>query len=141
MPVRFMKTKRRIAVGPTPGVKFLAKIIYGDTITLEKLSEMIAETSALSQGDIYSVLIQLQKVLSWLLSEGIPVDLGKFGRLYPGIKAKSVDTFEEVTVETILEFYIRFFPSPAFKELIKNQKFEFHEVEIKSHVSKPNPAP
>jgi len=141
MAARYMKTKRNILVGSTPGEKFLAKIIYGDTVTLEKLSEMIAETSALSQGDVYSVLIQLQKVLSWLLSEGIPVDLGKFGRLYPGIKAKAVNTYEEVTVDTILDFYIRFFPSKAFREVLKNQKFEFHEVEIKSHAPKPNPGP
>jgi len=134
-----MKTKRRISVGPTPGIKFLAKIIYGKTVSLEKLAEMVAETSAMTEGDIYSVLVQSTKAMSWLLTEGIPVDLGKFGRFYPKIKAKAVDTYEEVTAETIEGSSVRFMPSPYLSKIIKEAKIEFHEVEPKSYTPKPTP--
>ena len=140
MAVRFMRTKKRISVGPTPGVKFLAKIVYGETVSLEKLSEFVAEASAMTEGDIYSVLVQSQNVMIRLLTDGVPVDLGRFGRIYPKFRAKAMPTYEEVTAETITHFTARFLPSPYFKKKLFGTKFEFQEVP-KSYVSKPVPAP
>ncbi len=81
----------------------------------------------------------MQKVVPWLILEGIPVDLGRLGKLYPGIKAKTVDTYEEVTNETIVEFYVRFNPSSSFKSNLKSVRYEFHEVETKGYAPKPTP--
>lgn len=139
MAIRYMKIKKIIHVGYSPGEKYLAKIIFGDMVGIDRLSEMIAETSSLSEGDINSVLIQMQKVVPWLILEGIPVDLGRLGKLYPGIKAKAVNTYEEVTNETIEEFYVRFNPSSSFKSNLKSVRYEFHEVETKGYAPKPTP--
>lgn len=139
MAVRYMKTKRNIHVGYNPGEKYLAKIIFNDTITIEKLSELIAESSSYNEGDVYNMLILLEKKLSWLVMEGHPVDFGKFGRFYPRFDAKAMETYDEVTSETIKNFTIRFLPSTLLRSQLKNAKFEFHEVEIKSYVPKPTP--
>lgn len=141
MTIRYSKTKRNITVGYTPGEKFMAKILYGETVDIDKLSEMIAETSALSAGDIQSVMIQMEKVVSWLLLEGIPVEIGKLGKLHPGIAAKAVATYEEVTPETIEKVYVRFTPSKALEDKLKNAKVEFKEIEFKSYAPKPTPEP
>ena len=132
-----MITQRKISVGPNPGIKHLAKIIYGKTIGLEKLSEIVAETSAVTEGDIYSVLLQTTKVIGWLASEGIPVDLGKFGRFYPKIRAKAVDTYGEVTADTIWDTSIRFMPSVHLRKLMKDTKHFFKEVQPGSYSPRP----
>ncbi|MFA6200237.1 MAG: hypothetical protein WC679_07545 [Bacteroidales bacterium] len=140
MAVRFMKTKKKISVGTTPGIKYLAKIVYGETVSLEQLSEFVAEASAMTEGDIYNVLVQSQNVIIRLLTDGVPVDLGRFGRFYPRFNAKAMSTYEEVTAETISNFTARFLPSPYFRKKLVGTKFEFHEVP-KSYVAKPIPAP
>ncbi len=139
MSIRYMKTKKRITAGYSPGEKYLAKIIYGETVSLEKLSEYVAEASAMTEGDIYNVLVQSQNVMIRLLTDGVPVDLGRFGRYYPKFKAKSVETYEEVTNETISKFSVRFLPSVYFRKKLKDVKFEFHEVQPKSYAPKPTP--
>lgn len=132
-----MRTKRIISVGPNPGVKYVAKIIYAETIGLEKLSEIVAETSAMTEGDIYSALIQSIKAMGWLVTEGHPVDFGKFGRIYPQIRAKAMESYEEVTADTIYFKSARLLPSMHLRKIMSNAKLEFHEAKIPSHAPKP----
>lgn len=139
MAVRFMRTKKNIHVGYTPGEKYLAKIIYGETVSLEKLSEFVAEASAMTEGDIYSALVQSQNVMIRLLTDGVPVDMGRFGRIYPKFRAKAMPTYEEVTADTITHFTVRFLPSVYFRKKLKDAKFEFQEVKTKSYAPKPTP--
>lgn len=141
MAVQYMKTKKNITVGYNPGEKYLAKIIFGETITLEKLSELVAESSSYNEGDVYNMMSLVMKKIMWLALEGNPIDFGKFGRYYPRIKAKAVNTYEEVTADTIEKFEIRFFPSTELKAQLKNAKFEFREVATKSYAPKPTPTP
>ena len=70
MALKFIKQKRKITTGFSPGEKFVAKILQDDVIDTRKLSEIIAETSSLSRGDILSVLAQLETVIGWALQEG-----------------------------------------------------------------------
>jgi len=135
-----MKTKKKISVGTTPGIKYLAKIVYGETVSLEQLSEFVAEASAMTEGDIYNVLVQSQNVMIRLLTDGVPVDFGRFGRFYPKIRAKAVPTYEEVTSETITHFTARFLPSVYFRKKLIDTKFDFQEVP-KSYAPKPTPEP
>lgn len=44
------------------------------------IADKIAETSALSKGDIVSVLLQYETVLEWAFFEGNPIQLGRMGR-------------------------------------------------------------
>lgn len=141
MGVRYMKTMKQIMVGYSPGEKYLAKIIYGETVSLDKLSERVAASSSYNEGDVYNMFSLVMKQVVWSALDGCPVDLAKFGRFYPRIKARAMNTYEEVTADTIESFDIRFFPSPELKAQLKNAKFEFHEVEIKSHAPKPTPTP
>ncbi len=139
MPVSFMRTKRNIPVGFEPGEKYLAKIIYGKTVSLEKLSEYVAEASAMTEGDIYNVLVQSQNVMIRLLTDGVPVDMGRFGRFYPKFKAQAMPNYDDVTSDTISKFSVRFLPSVYFRNKLKDTKFEFREVQPKSYAPKPTP--
>jgi len=139
MSIRYVRVKRRVAVGATPGIKFFAKIFMGEAYDFEKIAAMIAETSAMSEGDIMSVLKQLEKVISWQLLMGHPVKLGMLGTFYPGISAKAVDTLEGVTVETIRRIYCRFRPSVWLNKELKDSKKSIEELDVKGYQPKPTP--
>ena len=65
MAVQYMKTKKNITVGYNPGEKYLAKIIFGETITLEKLSELVAESSSYNEGDVYNMMSLVMKKIAY----------------------------------------------------------------------------
>ena len=137
MSIRYVRIKRKISVGATPGVKFFAKIFMGETYSFDQIAEMIAETSAMSEGDIMSVLKQLEKVISWQLLMGHPVKLGSLGTFYPGISATAVNTIEEVTPETIKRVYCRFRPSVWLNKELKDSRKSIEELDVKGYQPKP----
>lgn len=56
MPIGYVKVKRLISVGRNPGEKFLARIFREKPIGLSEIAKRIADHSALSEGDVMSVL-------------------------------------------------------------------------------------
>ena len=130
---------RKISVGAILGNKFMIKIFMGEAYDLNKIAEMIAETSAMSVGDIMSVLKQLEKVISWQLLMGHPIKLGSLGTFYPGISAKAVNTAEEVTPETIRRVYCRFRPSVWLNKELKDSKKSIEELNVAGYQPKPTP--
>ena len=139
MSIRYVCIKRRIAVSAMPGIKFFARIFMGEAYDFEKIAAMIAETSAMSEGDIMSVLKQLEKVISWHLLMGHPIKLGSLGTFYPGISAKAVETIEEVTPDTIRRVYCRFRPSIWLNKELKDSKKSIEELNVAVYQPKPTP--
>ena len=107
-----------------------------DVIDTRKLSEIIAETSSLSRGDILSVLAQLETVIGWALQEGNAVQLGDLGRFVLGIKATAMNTPEEVDAGTVKRVYVRFVPSVYFLRKIKELKVKIQKLDFKGLVIK-----
>ena len=136
MALKFIKQKRKITTGFSPGEKFVAKILQDDVIDTRKLSEIIAETSSLSRGDILSVLAQLETVIGWALQEGNAVQLGDLGRFVLGIKATVMNTPEEVDAGTVKRVYVRFVPSVYFIKKIKELKVKIQKLDFKGLVIK-----
>lgn len=136
MALKFIKQKRKITTGFSPGEKFVAKILQDDVIDTRKFSEIIAETSSLSRGDILSVLAQLETVIGWALQEGNVVQLGDLGRFVLGIKATAMDTPEEVDASTVKRVYVRFVPSVYFLRKIKELKVKIQKLDFKGLVIK-----
>lgn len=133
MAIGYVRVKRRIAVGATPGIKFFAQIKRGRAVNFEKIATMIAATSSMSEGDILGVLKQLETILSWQLLDGQPVKLGIIGTFYPSISAKACDTLEEVTTDTIRKVYCSFRPSTWLKVQFKEAKKSLEDLEVKGY--------
>ncbi len=131
MALKFVIVERKISVGGNPGLKFLAKIVQDDTLDIWNIADKIAETSALSKGDIVSVLLQYETILEWAFFEGNPVQLGRMGRLVPGFTATAKDTKEEVDATTIKRIYIRFAPSKKFGRKLKEAKVLPQQLDFK----------
>ncbi|MCH3923901.1 MAG: HU family DNA-binding protein [Bacteroidales bacterium] len=125
--MEFKKVKRNVTVGHTPGVKYMAQIVRGETIDFNKMADMIAETSTISKGDILAVLEQMQTTAAWMMQAGHSVRFGDLGIFTPTAKVKAVDTEEKVTVETIQRMYTRFTPSVDLKQKMKSSKIVWKE--------------
>jgi len=130
MSIGYVIQKRRIAVGTTPGIKFVARIFREKFITQEKIAKNIADQSSLSMGDVYNVFQCLKEEIAKNLSEGKGVKLDLLGTFSPSIKAIAKDTMEEVKSTTIENVYVNFLPSRELIEAIRAAGVEYIDTNI-----------
>lgn len=123
----YTKVKRRIVVGTTPGVKFLAVISRNGIMTEEQLIERVAASSALAENDVLSAIRALQMEIVNATMNGITVKLTQMGDFTPYLRAKAVDTLEEVDVSTIKRIRVNFNPNQRFKKKLKSSGFEYRD--------------
>lgn len=120
MSIAYVKVKRTINVGASPGEKFLARIVREQPVELDLIAEQIAGASTMSKADVMGVLQQLQVQMSYHLLRGATVKLGLLGTFSPSLRAKAVATVDDVTVNSIRGLYIIFRPSTWLDKEVKN---------------------
>lgn len=136
MGIKYIRVKRRIAVGLTPGIKFLATIKRGDTVDLKRIYEDITDLSSLSRGDIKSVVDNMIFVMTKHLCDGRTVNLGEFGIFTPYLSAKACDTLEEVDEKTIDKVNVRFRPNKDLAIKLELTPKELGSLEVKGYQPK-----
>lgn len=127
--MKFRKQKKRIVVGATSGVKFLAQIVKGETITFKTMAAMIEKSSTVSKGDILNVLDAMASETIFMLQAGHSVRYDGLGIFNIKTKVKAMSTAEEVTAETIQSIGIGFIPDVDFKNQIKSVPIHIEEPE------------
>lgn len=123
----YTKVKRRIAVGTTPGIKFIAVISRNGFLSQEQLISRISGASALAEGDVLACLRQLQIEIADSTMNGITVELDQLGNFTPYLKAKAVDTLEAVDTSTIKRTRVNFVPNKLFKNKLKSSGYEYRD--------------
>lgn len=118
--MKFKKGKRRITTGSSPGEKFVAKIVKGETIPFKSMAEMMVTSSTVSKGDTLNVLDSLITQTLYMLKAGHSVKYDGFGTFYVRTKVKAVDTADEVTAETIQYIGVGFLPEMDVRNDMKN---------------------
>ena len=127
--MKFRKVKRRIPVGATPGVKFLAQIVKGETINFKTMAEMMVTSSTVSKGDTLNVLDSLVTQTLFMLEAGHSVKYDGFGTFYPRPKVKAMPTAEEVTADTVENVGIGFLPEIDARKKMKSVPIHIEEPE------------
>jgi predicted histone-like DNA-binding protein len=97
----FKKWKKKITTGYTPGEKYVAKIVKGETIPFKRMAEMMVTSSTVSKGDTLNVLDSLVTQTLFMLESGHSVKFDGLGTFYPKAKVRAMATADEVTAETI----------------------------------------
>jgi predicted histone-like DNA-binding protein len=79
---------------------------------------------SVSEGDVYSIIINLFKLIPKELAHGRVIGLGDLGSLSLKANAKGSDTAEEVSSDDIKKVSVRFRPTQAFYKMLGLLKFE-----------------
>ena len=125
--LNYTKVKRRIAVGATPGVKFLAVISRNGVVSQEQLITRISGASALAEGDVLACLRQLQIEIASATMNGQTVELDQLGNFTPYVQAAAKETLEEVDASTIKRTRVNFVPNKLFKTKLKSSGYEYRD--------------
>lgn len=103
----YKKRKKKIN-----GKWYPQSVTVGDPVTTDEVAQLLADFSAVSPGDTYSVLKNLARAMSIFMSSGRTVKLDGVGTFYYAAKAngQGVDTPEEVNASQIVGVRVRFIP-------------------------------
>ena len=103
----FKKTQKKVNGKWYPQV-----VLIGKPVQTKEVANRLADLSALSPGDCYSMLGNLGKVLGEFMNSGRTVKLDGVGTFYytPDTSGQGVDSEEEVSAKQIKGTRVRFIP-------------------------------
>lgn len=116
---------QKTQTGKDKTVYYHARAEYDGVTHLNDIAQMVEQISAISVGDVLSVLNTLGKIVAVELANGRIVDLGDLGRLRLSLRAKGVAKPEEVKHETILATRAIFVPGQAIRLKQRNLSFAY----------------
>lgn len=108
---------------------YYARAQYDGVTHLDDIAQMVEQISAISVGDVLSVLNTLGKIVATELANGRIVDLGDLGRIRLSLRAKGVAKPEEVKHETIQSTRAIFVPGQAIRHKQQHLSFAFTTAE------------
>lgn len=122
---------------------YYARAQYDGVTKLEDIAQLVEQISAISTGDVLSVLNTLGKIVATELANGRIVDLGDLGRIRLSLRAKGVATPEEVKHETIQSTRAIFVPGQAIRHRQRHLSFSYTpaEPQPRSAEDKPHDEP
>ncbi len=133
--LHYTKVERKISTGANPGMKHLAVISRNGIMSQEQLIERIAGASSLAENDVLSALRALQVVIADATMNGITVQLKELGNFTPYLKARAVESSEEVDASTIKGVRVNFRPNVRFKNKLKSAYYEYRNPAPKGLVA------
>lgn len=104
--------------GATPDskeTKYYAQAKYDGVTAQADIAQMVSQISAISVGDVLSVMNTVSMLLSMELSNGRIVDLGDLGRFRATLRSKSCDKPEEFKREMIHGNRVIFVPGAQIR--------------------------
>lgn len=108
---------------------YYARAQYDGVTKLEDIAQLVEQISAISTGDVLSVLNTLGKIVATELANGRIVDLGDLGRIRLSLRSKGVAKPEEVKHETILSTRAIFVPGQAIRHRQRHLSFAYTSAE------------
>ena len=120
---------QRTTAGKDKTVYYHARAQYDGVTHLDDIAQMVEQISAISTGDVLSVLNTLGKIVAVELANGRIVDLGDLGRIRLSLRAKGVATPEEVRHETIQSTRAIFVPGQAIRHKQQHLSFAYTSAE------------
>ncbi len=104
--------------------KFYATLKRVQNIDLDYIANELAEKSAITKGDVMSIITNLMDLIPKELSMGRTINLGKLGTFWLNINSEGFENEDEVGPEAIKKVNVRFRPSNALKKLMGGLKFD-----------------
>ena len=103
--------------------KFYPKIVRGTTVNTKKIAALLQERTTLDIGEVYGFLTALSKGIRYYVTDSYVVEIEGLGIFSPTMSAKSVNTADELKVETITKKGVNYRPTADMKKSYEQIKF------------------
>ena len=110
--------------------RYIARIEPSRVIDVDELAERVGRGRTFAPSEVKGVLDEVAYYVTTLMADGHPVDLGELGRLYPSIDAKSCDTANEVTENSVKSININYRPKKAMKQKLAKAGVKLRTKEV-----------
>jgi len=100
--------------------RFLTKVSRYSTIPSAQVVAYASQSANVPASSITQAALAIRDAINYFVLNGHHVNLGKFGILGIGIKAKAAVEPEEVSSDLVERFKINYRPSTEIKELVDN---------------------
>ncbi len=112
-----------------------ARAVNNGETTIEQLQKLIAKISAVSEGDVRSVLMTLTQLVALELGQGRIVSLGDLGRIRVGLRSKASDSKEGFRSQDIKRVRVVFVPGMLIREALQTASLKRQEVKLKKSLT------
>lgn len=121
----FLKVQKTKHVNPSTGKKgYVARIITNGTAGFEEIAEDACENTTLHKAEAQLAFGLCIGAIVKRLKQGMIIDLGPLGKLYPSCSSGWAETAEELTIEKV-KTSLNFRPGEEVAAAIKSAKLQW----------------
>ena len=111
-------------------IKTYAQIAPIDYVDIDEVTKYLVDISSLSEGEVASMLVLLQKYIIDVLASGRSVRLGDLGSFRPTISSYGVEAGEDFDPESLIKkVNVRFTQSGKMLQMLDKRNVKFRLVE------------
>lgn len=115
---RINLTKKRQRLAVIDEQRYVTRVDRYSTISEKEVVAYAAQSAHVPASSITNAALAIRQAIEYFVINGHHVNLGKFGFLGIGVKAKSAFTKEEVSADLIQKLSLRYRPSVEVNELL-----------------------
>ncbi|NDW12383.1 DNA-binding protein [Bacteroides sp. 214] len=120
MSMPYKVIKQSFGFDETKTEKYVAKAVTGGMLPFKKVCNQVSQICGAHRGTVVLVIGGLLDVMVNNLDMGHSVQLGEFGILRPGLRAKAQDTEEAANAQSIYRKKINFVPGKMLKDFLED---------------------
>ncbi len=107
---------------PKKGLK--PSVVSKGTFDLKMLAKEISSASSLSEGDVYSSMINMRDMMVFLLQNGFNVKIDDLGTFSVTAQSRIVESASEIRAASIHFKRVAFRPARSLKDTMQKTQFE-----------------
>ena len=124
MAVEYKLIPKRNPQDPEAEPKYYATPVYHKTITMEELArEVSARSTTTSEGDVYSVLVDVRDIIRAHIADSDRVHIAGIGTFEIGLSSGGADTKEAFHPSDIKGGHVKYRPDTPMREFVDTVKF------------------
>lgn len=113
-------------INEMPKEGLVPRIVSKGTFDLRMIARQISQASSLTEGDVYSVIINLRETIISLLEAGYIVKIDELGSFSITIESRLVQSEKEIRAGSIKFKRVVFKTARALNERFKGMSFKRH---------------
>jgi predicted histone-like DNA-binding protein len=127
MSIKYKVVKQVFGFDEAKKPRYVVKPVVTGVLTFDRVRSQVMQICGAHRGTVNQVIDGLIDVMINNLEMGHSIQLGEFGTIRPGIRAKAQNREEDATAETVYRRKINFVPGKLLNSFLKGvsiSKFE-----------------